>query len=1059
MSPQITQDQINDVNSFLELDEEEKKRRGLLPGRPPSLPEAPKPKLTKPLAPEPPEDLDPGSYVSDVNAFLQSETGGGPGFEKPLAPTMRPEGPRVRPYSPEDPESDVEMFMNTQDLESKGYKPVSVKGETFAERAKSFQQGQSKATKKRMGQDDVGTMKHMASSFMLGASNMIAAMPEYVAIAAKEFEDATGLFVRDEAAEDRLLYKLGQSIRKAAIEWFPQSEELADSFLYTTLPQGAGSLATFMALGVAGKVAKLPAWVIPMVAGATSTSANMYLEAKEFGATDDEAFGAWLGGHLAGGLEAVPVGRALSRFDQFSGGGVKKILANGFIGGVEELTQELAQTMTENYVTQLTFDEQRQIMDGTFEAAGAGGILGALASLMIGAAGMRMRGRAATGRPTEEDYEDMDPESRAIVKAEFDKLDAMEKRFDEDFKSGKWSKEEMEEAKTKLQKFHEDQMQLSPGEQAGGVTVQMKKDASAEKVSARAEHLADSGKKKPEARDKTEDDEIEVIEGKRKEKDGLTQETMPSIEESEKAIKEDIEKNEGITQDPDIDRLRQLGAGSRTDAEVAAEEEVAVAPEEVAVAPEEAPVEAPVEAAPEVTEEPDLPPDDYVEEVIPEEAEEPVSEEALAILTKFEQVGSRNAPSISPGERRRLVELGFADQVADQASGTATVLNDRGREVINQIRLDKVAPETSKERRTRVAEEKQISKDLEESRTKKIKEDNKFVKQLKEEGEDYSMSHSGSNNNYAFWPVSKNGKNVAMLVGGKGVWEVYEVGDAKKKIVDAEFGSRKEAFNAAVMALHKPSTEVESEEKIEARETATRERLKSEKDKLRTKNFYIIARDGQVYSMKRKLYREWLEIGAAGKDNSDMTKVSSSVKPIQKWAKHLAAMPEGVTAKDHLEQAIGSPALSLEEATSDTFKEELSLLDIEEKEAGIYVDPIPEGVDPAAHARAYKYYDVGTVEYELALDGGIEFPRNAKGKLTQEGKDMLLHNPGAKTDARQYNYGDPIYVDVSGSCPASNPKRLNHTVHEVPSDCFLLLSLQYRPSHYLIRLSHVSDLS
>ena len=92
-----------------------------------------------------------------------------------------------------------------------------------------------------------------------------------------------------------------------------------------------------MALGIAGRVAKLPAWVIPMVAGATSTSANMYLEAKEYGATDDEAFGAWLGGHLAGGLEAVPVGRALSRFDQFSGGGVKRILdaatANGQSNG------------------------------------------------------------------------------------------------------------------------------------------------------------------------------------------------------------------------------------------------------------------------------------------------------------------------------------------------------------------------------------------------------------------------------------------------------------------------------------------------------------------------------------------------------------------------------------------------------------------------------------------------------------------------------------------------------------------------------------------------------
>ena len=169
-------------------------------------------------------------------------------------------------------------------------------------------------------------------------------------------------------------------------------------------------------------------------------SANLYLEAKEHGATEDEAFGAWLGGHLAGALEAVPVGRALSRFDRISGGGIKRILANGFIGGVEEMTQEIAQTMTENYVAKLTFDEQRELMAGTFEAGGAGGILGAVANMMIAAAGIKMRGRAVTGRPTEEDYADMDPESREIVKAEYDKLDAMEKRFDEDFEAA-WRNE------------------------------------------------------------------------------------------------------------------------------------------------------------------------------------------------------------------------------------------------------------------------------------------------------------------------------------------------------------------------------------------------------------------------------------------------------------------------------------------------------------------------------------------------------------------------------------------------------------------------------------------
>ena len=1219
-------------------EEEEEKRlsesKGLLPGPAPHL-KAPSPPVSKPELLKTDAEIEPPKSLRDKILAFEEKQAPGP---DPLMPTLTPSRPSTprEPLQPRQPGGSLKDKIMARDLEDKGYKPVAVKGSTFKERAESFQKGQSKSTKKMFGSDDIGTLRHMSSSFMLGATNMIAAMPEYVAIAAKEFEDATGLFQRDDEIEDRAMYKLGQAMRSAAKEWFPMNEELAESFLYTVLPQGAGSLGAFMALGVAGKAAGLAAWVMPLIGGATMESANMYLEAKGHGATEDEAFGAWLGGHLAGALEAVPVGRALSRFDKISGGGVKKILANGFTGGVEELVQEVAQTMTENYVAKLTFDEQRELMAGTVTAGGAGGILGAVANMMIAAAGLRMHGGVNMPTlPTKEELEELG-KTRPDSKIAWENYYATEERVKELEKSGKYSKEEFEEAMKDVQKTVIKELSLDPGLRAGGLTTDLVDEASKEKVTERAEQLA--GRGKPEAKDKTEEDVIEVISKPQVERDpGLTPEKEGITEkEAEAGLDAHIEEQEG---GPDLNRLRTVNRkGALPDGPVGPE---AVEPQaiqdpsleagaipDIAGAPvTEAPVEevprgwkagdmvvyhraevevvsvdedagtasiewssrgiagkgratvslselSPTKGVPEgirpVEEQPQFPQEEDLTSIVATaitqstgmtaEQSIPVLEQAVADLKAAIEAGgisieeARDLPPLSHqlitieeeldaareeaagggiagdvdlppegtdfeeepevetgekatemdkpyfvingdgavysftrGQYRKWITAGaggkevsdpapfgavqvekyekeFRDydvksnELQDPDRQTAynyiseTVLGgenvashsdvtsspERFQQELNDLNSKEKElgiyeeSETRKERKAKHLEQNKLKvrnakrlAELEENRTKKMQEDSAFIRELALEGRKFTTKkvidaqEPGTRQTGrigATWGVYENKKLVAHMHGKRGAWEVYEpVKGEQNRIIQRSFESRKEAFHAAVRLMAEPSTEVESEEKIEERQEATRKRIQTEKDKRRSKLFYVIARDNQVYAMKRGQYREWLEIGAAGKDNSDFNAISPSNTPKKKYAEHLKAMPEGGDVKAWLEESIGKPALSLEQATVGTFKEELKSLTIEEKKEGWYKDPAPEGVDPEAHKKAYKYYDVGTIEYELAIRGGIELPRNAKGKLTQEGLDMLLHNRKAKTTARQYDYSDPIYIPEENS--------------------------------------------
>lgn len=405
--------------------------------------------------------------------------------------------------------------------------------------------GSKKEAAKRQQEIEISKIRHVGSSVALGFVDMFASVPEYIAEAAKYLEESTGLFVRDEEIEDRALFQLGQAMRKYARELFPQNEELADSFLLTVLPQGAGSLAAFYAFGAIGAIARLPGYIIPMMAGVASSSASLYNEAKAYGATDDEAFGAWMGGHLSGAMEGLPIGRALSRFDKASGGGIKKILASGFKGGLEEMVQEVAQTVTENITAQMTFDEKREWNAGIYESGGAGGILGAGANMLLAAAGMRTR-HLPGGK--------VDPKKEAAYYEQEDK-------FKESLRDPSIPKEEKEKAFKKFQEGTKEIYGLTEDEKAAGITIEKKAEVAKGKIKAEAEELAG---RRPETKDPTEKDVVEVVDVDKR-SDAPQQEKKVSYAVATKAIKKHIES---LKEEPDIDRIRQAGAGLLPDEEV-----------------------------------------------------------------------------------------------------------------------------------------------------------------------------------------------------------------------------------------------------------------------------------------------------------------------------------------------------------------------------------------------------------------------------------------------------------------------------------------------------------
>ena len=265
---------------------------------------------------------------------------------------------------------------------------------------------------------DVSPISTAVRSFGAGAAGVVGSIPKSVGIAAHQIDRALGRGPEGEGwpQEEYTTYRVGKAIEGLVSP--PEPDE--GGFLSKTLPGGAGSMVAFVAGGVAGKAAKLPALAITAALGSSATGAILYEEALAKGSSEDEALGAWIAGSTLGLTEAVPITRALGRADKATGGGLKRLLASGFKGGSEEALQELIQGAGSDKIrVEILGEDAPDNVLGYFtdkdtvEGSGAGFILGTGLSMAASAIG----GRAARSSRTRTPPPEVAPEPESAPEA------------------------------------------------------------------------------------------------------------------------------------------------------------------------------------------------------------------------------------------------------------------------------------------------------------------------------------------------------------------------------------------------------------------------------------------------------------------------------------------------------------------------------------------------------------------------------------------------------------------------------------------------------------------
>lgn len=198
----------------------------------------------------------------------------------------------------------------------------------------------------------------------------------------------------DAPIESNVLYSLGDKVAKWKEENVEYSDpRLADSFVYSDLPQGLGSVAAVMAsggrslFGTASGLAKAGTKTLakeigskvltPQIAtGGVMMAVPEYEAAKEAGLSEDEAFGVFVKNFALGATESIPIENALNFINKTTGGGIMRALKSGAVGSLEEATQEAVQTYTSNLIAQGSYDLERDPLAGVWRSMLAGGIIG-----------------------------------------------------------------------------------------------------------------------------------------------------------------------------------------------------------------------------------------------------------------------------------------------------------------------------------------------------------------------------------------------------------------------------------------------------------------------------------------------------------------------------------------------------------------------------------------------------------------------------------------------------------------------------------------------------------
>jgi len=237
-------------------------------------------------------------------------------------------------------------------------------------------------------------------SFMQGFGHVISSVPKAIsegAVAiANQFGDNPVLGNPEgKTPEDTALYSLGESIDQWIEHNFPTNSEYQGEF-NQDLASGAGSMFGFLGGGLTGRLAKMPSWLIAGGLGASAEGVGLVDEYKDFQAQKGEAVDPGTRAKLMasgiplGAMEALPIQSLLNRIDRVSGGGVKKIVAEGFKGGLEELAQEVMQQFGGNLAAQQLYNPEQDLTEGVQRGGEVGWTLGFLLNSLGAALGMKL---------------------------------------------------------------------------------------------------------------------------------------------------------------------------------------------------------------------------------------------------------------------------------------------------------------------------------------------------------------------------------------------------------------------------------------------------------------------------------------------------------------------------------------------------------------------------------------------------------------------------------------------------------------------------------------------
>ena len=223
-----------------------------------------------------------------------------------------------------------------------------------------------------------------ARSFVHGMAELPASMLHATAVGAKHLP--FGLEER-RPLEELATERAARGIRSIVQRALPVPPEAAEGYLTGKLPRALGQGVGFVAGGLASKAP----YMFPAITGGALGASGAYDRAKSEGATEDEAFTAYLGGFGLGLTEAVPVGNLLNRINRGTGGAFKRALIESGRQGLEEAIQEAVQTVGERVMLNAILDKKGGIKADLIEsqkvAGPSGAILGFVTNLVLGRRG------------------------------------------------------------------------------------------------------------------------------------------------------------------------------------------------------------------------------------------------------------------------------------------------------------------------------------------------------------------------------------------------------------------------------------------------------------------------------------------------------------------------------------------------------------------------------------------------------------------------------------------------------------------------------------------------